>query len=71
MFNLKPNKMEEDKKVTAVDEFSKIKNSLFSKMIKKNDYESCSQLSKMFDIFINHAGNEFARGLDKGEEIYK
>lgn len=63
--------MEEDKKVTSVDEFSKIKNSLFSKMIKKNDFESAKMLSDMFDIFIDYGSNEFSRGLEKGKEIYK
>lgn len=71
MFNLKPNKMAKTKREISIDKFSEIKNSLYLKMTQNNDFESSKMLSDMFDIFIDHAGNEFTRGLEKGKEIWK
>ena len=71
MFNLKPNKMAKTEREISIERFSEIKNSLYLKMVQNDDFESSKMLSDMFDIFIDHGGNEFLRGLAKGKQIWK
>ena len=54
-----------------VQEYEKLHVSMYNKMLQKNDYESCRELTEMFEMFLTHASSEFSRGLDRGQEIWK
>jgi len=62
--------MTQTEKLQSIEEFSRIKNYLYLKMLKNDDIESSRMLSDMFDIFIDYGGNEFSRGLDSAKQIY-
>ena len=54
-----------------IKDYDKLHESLYQKMLQNSDFDSCHELSKMFDLFLTYGSNEFSRGLDKGQEIWR